>query len=59
MESDNAREYEAFLRNRAQGLRLLTAISAHRAGRIRQRSRLLRAQATAARRCAPETANGE
>ena len=59
MESDDAREYEALLRNRAQGLRLLTAISAHRAARVIQESRLLRAQATAARRCAPETANGE
>ncbi len=59
MESDDAREYEAVLRNRAQSLSLQRAISAHRSARIRERSRLLRAQATAARRCAPETANGD
>ena len=44
------REYEAALRNRAQGLRLLWAISKYRSQQIVQRSRTLRVSAVAARR---------
>ena len=55
LQSDNAREYEARLRNRAHGLRLMTAITKHQASRSLQASRRLRALAAAIRGAAPLT----
>ena len=56
MESNDAREYEAWLRNRAQALRLMTAITRLRAKRIRETSRFLCCLTAASRRPAPATA---
>ena len=53
------REYEAALRNRAQGLRLLWAISKYRSRGIMRRSETLRASAVAARRSAVRTTVAE